>query len=76
MNLCHKQYAKMKSLKILWVISIQTDHVIEARRPDTIIVRRKATSAKKLISLPRTVERGGEAGSEVRGPQKFISLRK
>ena len=32
--------------KILWDFSIQTDHVIKARRPDLIVVDKKETSCK------------------------------
>ena len=32
--------------KILWDISIQTDHVIEARRPDLVVVDKKERSCK------------------------------
>ena len=32
--------------KILWVFSIQTDHVIEARRPDLVVVDKKDRSCK------------------------------
>ena len=32
--------------KILWDFSIQTDHVIEARRPDLVVVDKKERSCK------------------------------
>ena len=32
--------------KILWDFSIQTDHVIEARRPDLVVVHKKERSCK------------------------------
>ena len=32
--------------KILWDLSIQTDHVIEARRPDLVVVDKKERSGK------------------------------
>ena len=32
--------------KILWDFSIQTDHVIEARRPDLVVVAKKERSCK------------------------------
>ena len=32
--------------KILWDFSIQTDHVIEARRPDLVVVNKKERSCK------------------------------
>ena len=32
--------------KIMWDFSIQTDHIIEARRPDLVIVDRKERSCK------------------------------
>ena len=32
--------------KILWDFSIQTDHVIEARRPDFVVVHKKERSCK------------------------------
>ena len=35
-----------KDYKILWDFSIQTDHVIEARRPDLVVVDKKETSLK------------------------------
>ena len=34
--------------KILWYFSIQTDHVIEARRPDLIVVDKKKRICKKI----------------------------
>ena len=34
--------------KILWDLSIQTDHVIEARRPDLVVVDKKETSSKMI----------------------------
>ena len=34
--------------KILWDFSIQTDHVIEARRPDLVVVDNKERSCKKI----------------------------
>ena len=36
--------------KILWDFSIQTDHVIEARRPDMIIVEKKSNKCKSNSS--------------------------
>ena len=32
--------------KILWYFSIQTDHAIEARTPDLIVVHKKESSCK------------------------------
>ena len=32
--------------QILWYFSIQTDHVIEARRPDLVVVDKKKRSCK------------------------------
>ena len=32
--------------KIFWDFSIQTDHVIEARRPDLVVVNKKGRSCK------------------------------
>ena len=37
--------------KILWDFSIQTDHVIEARRPDLVVVDKKERSCK-IIDFP------------------------
>ena len=34
--------------KILWDFSIQTDHVIEARRPDSVVVDKKETICKTI----------------------------
>ena len=34
--------------KILWDFSIQTDHVIEARRPDLVLVNKKERSCKVI----------------------------
>ena len=36
----------MKITIILWDFSIQTDHVIEARRPDLVVVDKKERSCK------------------------------
>ena len=38
-----------KDYKILWDFSIQTDHVIEARRPDLVVVDKQRTC--KIIGL-------------------------
>ena len=38
--------SKNEDYKILWDISIQTDHVIEARRPDLVVVDKKERSCK------------------------------
>ena len=39
--------------KILWDFSIQTDHVIEARRPDLVVVDKKERSCKIIdIAVP------------------------
>ena len=35
-----------KDYKILWNFSIQNDHVIEARRPDLVVVDKKERSCK------------------------------
>ena len=37
--------------KILWDFSIQTDHVIEARRPDLVVVDKKERSCKIILIL-------------------------
>ena len=40
--------------KILWDFSIQTDHVIEARRPDLVVVDKKERSCKIIdFAVPR-----------------------
>ena len=36
------------SWMILWYFTIQTDHVIEARRPDMVIIDKTQTSVKLL----------------------------
>ena len=36
----------MKIIKILWDFSIQTDHVIEAQRPDLVVVDKKERICK------------------------------
>ena len=41
--------------KILWDFLIQTDHVIEARRPDMIIVEKKNNNRPDLVTLPECV---------------------
>ena len=38
-----------KDYKILWDFSIQTDHVIEARRRDLIVVDKKERSCKIIV---------------------------
>ena len=39
--------------KILWDFSIQTDHVIEARRPDLVVVDKKRRTCKVIdFTLP------------------------
>ena len=40
MNMSQKDY------KILWDFSIQTDHVIEARKPDLVVVDKKRRTCK------------------------------
>ena len=35
-----------KDYKILWNFNIQTDHVIEARRPDLVVVDKKRRTCK------------------------------
>ena len=43
-----------KDYKILWDFSIQTDHVIEARRPDLVVVDKKDRSCKIIdFAVPR-----------------------
>ena len=37
-----------KDYKILWDFSIKTDHVIEARRPDLVVVDKKERSCKLI----------------------------
>ena len=45
------------SWKILWDFTIQTDHVIEARRPDMVIIDKLKMSAKLLtLHAPLTAE--------------------
>ena len=39
------------SWKILWDVTIQTNHVIEARRPDTVIIDKSAKKSAKLLTL-------------------------
>ena len=40
--------------KILWDFSIQTDHVIDARRPDLVVVDKKERSCKIIVfTVPR-----------------------
>ena len=39
------------SWKILWDVTIQTDHVIEARRPDMVIIN-KTEKECKIIDFP------------------------
>ena len=34
-------YIRQKDYKILWDFNIQTDHVIEARRTDSVVVNKK-----------------------------------
>ena len=42
--------------KILWDFSIQTDHVIEARRPDLVVVDKKERSCKIIdFAVPGVV---------------------
>ena len=43
-----------ENYKILWDFSIQTDHVIEARRPDLVLVDKKERSCKIIdFAVPR-----------------------
>ena len=42
MNMSHKQYVKMKSTNSCGTFTLQTDNVIEVRRPDMIIVEKKS----------------------------------
>ena len=53
MEACDKWYEpdsesvlENEDYKILWDFSIQTDHVIEARRPDLVVVDKKDRSCK------------------------------
>ena len=41
-----KSVLENEDYKILWNFSIQTDHVIEARRPDLVVVDKKERSCK------------------------------
>ena len=53
--------------KILWDFSIQTDHVIEARRPDLVVVDKKERSCKIIdFAVPgdRKVSRLGKGVTE------------
>ena len=34
--------------KILWNFAVQTDHVIQARRPDMIVIDKEATKAQVI----------------------------
>ena len=44
-----------ENYKILWDFSIQTDHVIEARRPDLVVVDKKERSCK-IINFAVSVD--------------------
>ena len=46
MNMSQESVLEHEDYKILWDFSIQTDHVIEARRPDLVIVDKKERSCK------------------------------
>ena len=47
--------------KILWDFSIQTDHVIEAQRPDLIVVHKKERSCKIIdFAVPEDSRIEGE----------------
>ena len=41
------------SHKLLWYFSIQTDHLIPARRPDSVIINKKSESVKLSTLLSR-----------------------
>ena len=42
-----------ENYKILWDFSIQTDHVLEARRPDLVLVDKKKRSCKIIdVAVP------------------------
>ena len=43
--------------KILWDFSVQTDHVIEARRPDLVVVDKKERSCKIIEDLGRELQK-------------------
>ena len=45
-----EKVAEKDSLKILWDVTIQTDHVIEVRRPDTVLID-EASNECKIISF-------------------------
>ena len=44
-----------ENCKILWDFNIQTDHVIEARRPDMIVVD-KVNAQQLILQYPTTAE--------------------
>ena len=43
---------EMDKVKILWDVSIQTDHVIEHRRPDIVVVENNKTALLIDIAVP------------------------
>ena len=46
MNMSQKCVLENEDYKILWDLSIQTDHAIEPRRPDLVVVDKKERSCK------------------------------
>ena len=46
MNMSQKSVLKNEDYKIMWDFSIQTDHIIEARRPDLVVVDKEETICK------------------------------
>ena len=41
MNMCRIKVRESEDVKILWDFNIQTDHVIEHRRPDVVVLDKK-----------------------------------
>ena len=46
MNMSQKSVLKNEDYKIMWDFSIQTDHIIEARRPDLVVVDKEERICK------------------------------
>ena len=43
--------------KLLWDFDIQTDHLISARRPDLIVIKKKKKENCKIVDLAVPVDR-------------------
>ena len=69
-----EKVAENDKVKLLWDFHMQTDHVIEARRPDIVLVKKKEATAVivDIASARRYTDKDERArqDTEVSGPQE------